>query len=680
MLVRLTRWLLAASWIAAAVLSFQVVEDASRTTPLGATVNLTVVTYQGNASAAQLRAELIELARQEGITLAQVVPDNERNRSVRGVYLVAGDSSAPGPEPDGDDFGDAMSTRVHPLADLGLRSPFGKWVIFGDPSHSSLVTSFFNDRGAQTVTRTVPDLPRLMGVAPSVYPVLLTVGLLLIGTSGAFVVSRTHRYAVQRLHGASAYAVWLRDIGPLLRIWGISGAAVTTTAALGAWLWSGGAGVLLFSSQTALFASCFLAVAMGTHAIVFVMVASVDILGALKGNVPGGATVTAYALRAAAVFVALGLASGTVSQVLDNSERTRAAQPLRELGEAAVLTFGNAYTEKDQNALGATVQPWLRTMDRQGDLIIAYRDSIGGQGSGIAYCPVLMVNEPFLAEQRVELASGEQVTADPRQGQIVVPDHLWSQREKVLGELEALLDFRLRGGSVQADQLLHGSDGQTIFSLQVPSSTSNPLSPEKAFVADPIVIVMPPGQFDSYVTAATSGQVLIRDRASTVPAIQQDPQLSRFIVSVTPVSARADVVAARESGQLRSSLISTGTAYVVVLMAGTAVTIAYTSRHAQRVLVRHLHGWRFASIYSRLLALESFLLAVILGWVPWQIYQEREELLQMAQVAPIPGRLPTAGVADLLPIIMLALITTGGFLATLVIVHRRVVRRGTSEG
>lgn len=316
------RVLLGLSWLASAVLAIQVVDARNASAPLPTSAVLTVTTWDGGESAAGLRASLAEFARSRQVTLAQETPDLEQGRTMRHLYLADGDPQVAGSEWVSDgigDFGESMNTQVHPLSEAGSRSPVGNWIVFGDSSKVTAVQQFLASHGALTEVAYVPaSAPYLRHASVSVQVAIGVIALLLVGTTGAFAVSRTRRDAIERLHGARRVQLFAQELAPLALIWTGSGLVLLVCAAAFVLARYEGVGLTPFLTVMATLATLlFLAMALAL-ALVMAMVNAVDVLGALKGRMASTAlTVSAYAMRASAVLVALTLGAGTASLLAD---------------------------------------------------------------------------------------------------------------------------------------------------------------------------------------------------------------------------------------------------------------------------------------------------------------------------------------------------------------------------
>lgn len=687
MLARLMRFLVTFIWIAAAFLSFQAVESQNSIAPMETSAVVTVTAWDGDGSAASLRRDVGRFALAEGVTVAQEVPDIKQRTTIRDLYLADGD-----PRVDGSrwltsgmaDFGNSITTRVHPVEDAGASTPIGKWLIFGDAAKGNTIQQFFQTRQATTdISYIVGPTPPYLSYLPS--PVLLTtwvIMLLVTGTTGAFVVSRTRRYAIERMHGARPATLLRQEATPLLMTGALAGVLVLTFSAAFTLVRYSGAGLVPFLTVTAVLGSFFLAAVLATLGLVLTMVTSVNILGALKGKTSSTwLTMSAYTLRATAVLVAIGLSATTVALIADQVEREQAGRPLQSLGNASVVSLGNAYTEEDQDQLGKTVEKWLQGLDANGDLIVALQADNTELSPTFTGRSVLIVNNAFLANQPVTLADGDRMRqAINGKVSIIVPDQGWAQRTNLKQDLAPALDLVLEGATDMPQTMVHAAPGQTFSTLTAPNGLLGTVGNNQVSSAtDPIIVAVSSPLTGGYVEGATAGEVLLTDPRSALIDIKNDALLSRFVRSVTPAIDQVNTVAAEKAAELRTTLFSSVIAYLVVITAGIAATIIYTRKNAQRIFVRHIHGWSMAATYRSILIVEAVLLLFLLGRIPWQIYQLRQELGPMNDIAPIPGGLPSLGVNDALAITVLAIVTTGGFMATLVVAHRRLIHHGVSE-
>lgn len=686
MIARALRLLQIATWLVAVVLAFVVVSGRSDAAPLPATANLTVTNWADSSTSGELRSALEQFAHENQITFAQQVPDFGQRGAVRHLYLVAGDPQGPGRvwlrEGRLGDFGGSMSTIVHPLSDAGVRSPIGAYVVFGDPSKAEALRSFFTGREMGV------ELVQIGQIGPVPRPVLLAgaaVALLTFSMVGAHVVAGTRRYAVSRLHGLPQRNLLLTDLRRLGAWWVVAGLGIVSVAALVILLRFGSAGIGLFVIAAVASQLALLVITVVAHALFLSMVSSVEMLRALKGELPGRTlAVTAYGLRLTGVIVAVATIATTFTLAADVVARDRSREAFDRLGDAAAITLGNAYTLEDQAILDTTVGPWLREVDRQGDLIVAAQQSLAApQWRGVR---AMIVNDLFLEQQPVQLADGGVVDrADAAAVTVVVPDAAWNDRDQLIPLLG--LDVQVRPDTKLRYAFRRAAPSQRFFTYApsgAPSTSVNVWDAAATFVTDPVLVLLPsaPGWLSdtSYASIASQGGALCIDPQIVSRAVAAQPDLERFIRGATPVADRAAAALAEQTAELRMSMFTAGIACLVVAMSGGAAALTHTRRLAQQVFVRFLVGWPFAVTYRSILLVELVLLTGLVAWIPLQIGAQRRALeVWQATGAPIPVDLPTMSSAQMAAITVLALVTSCGFLLALTLAHRRVVRWGASE-
>lgn len=688
MIARSLRLLHVVTWIVATVLAFIVVSSRNDGAPLPATATITVRTWTGSSTLEDLRSALEQHARQKQITFAQEIADFGNRGAVRHLYLADGDPLVPGATwlADGmGDFGGSMSTVVHPLRDLGTQSPLGAYDVFGDYGKAEELRTFFASRGMSV------DLVEIGRVGSVPRPVVLTgaiVALLIISMVGAFVVAGTRRYAVGRLHGLSYGSLLMIDLRRFAPTWAISGLAVLSLAGLVVLLRYGSPGIGLFLVTAGAIQLVLLLAAAVAHALILAMVISVEMSLALKGELPAWAlTFTAYGLRLTAVIIALGTIATTLTLAADVTARDRSRAAFEHLGKTSTITLGNAYTIEDQNKLHETVGPWLRKVDREHGLLLSAQQVIASSDPQWRGVNTLIVNDKFFADQPVHLAGGGTVhAADPGQITVMIPDARWDTRTQLRSQLG--LDAQLRPKTNINYEWVRAAPDQRFFTYAPASESSE--SKEQVwnttttFVTDPVIVVMPSGQGwlsdTSYSAIASQGGALFSDPRIVSTAVRQEPRLERFVRGVTPVANKAAAALTEQTAQLRMSLFTAIISCFVVAMTGVAAALIHTRQMAQRIFVRHLNGWPFATIYRTILIVELTLLAGLLAWIPWRVASQRRELeVWQATGAPLPVDLPSVSPEQWAAIAALALVTAGGFLLSLVTAHRRVVRWGTSE-
>lgn len=682
MLTRLARILTLTCWVLSLLLAYQVTDFANASAPLSATATVTVTRWNGAAPTTAVRGELQAFARKNQLTLAQIVPDLTAGRAVRHLFLVAGDPAA-GQDWSSrgiGDFGESTRTVVHPLTDAGPRQFIGNWVVFGSPSKATLFVAFLQRHGADATAtpqaRIPPALPHFT------HPVLLVAWvftLLLVASATAHTVSRARRYAVSRVHGISLWRLLLGELLPVIATWLIAGVAILAAGAGFTLARYRGAGMLYFLWSALVLSAGFLLAVLTATGVALYAIGSVDLLGALKGRTASRTlTVSAYVLRFAAVAAALGLVASALSLGGARAERLRAEDPLRALGDASLVTLGYAYSNEEQDRAGQLVGPWLQRLDAAGRLLVAIQRDGGSPPSPLSGHAVLVVNNAYLAHQPIALSDGSRLTRVTGGPTVVIPAAAWASRDAVRdGLVEDLPGAQAIGLGTAA--LSRAAPRLTVSTLTVPRVDPSLPGALQSIVTDPVVVAVPGPLPSGYVGAATRGQVLILDPKEAIREVRENPALSRYVMSITPVMEIAQAEAANQDLALRDAAVGAVVALLVVLMAGVTGTLIHTQRSAQRSMVRHLHGRSLVATYPTLITVEAVLLLAILAWFPVQVFQQRRELAPFNDIAPLPGGLPTLSMTHIAASLALIVVTSGGFWLTLSRAHRTIITEGISE-
>ncbi|MCH7229335.1 hypothetical protein L0U85_00420 [Glycomyces sp. L485] len=495
MINRSVRFLHLANWIAAAFLAFVVVVQWDEDSPLPAEASLTVLTWDDSSSVEEFRAEAEDFARENQITFAQEVVDLDERHAVRHFYLVDGDPSTGSDWLTGGyrDFSSAVTTRIDDFEELGNHTPIGRYYVFGDAAEAAELQGFFSEHGMEA------DVVRYgasRGVSMTVYTALAIMVFFTMAVVGAGVLSGVKAYGVGRLHGLSYSQLLFDDIRGAAGIWALSGIGVTALAAVAIGVYNG------FSSPAAFFMGMIAVdlvlttAALLANALVLALVMNVRIQSALKGELPGrSASTIAYALRLAAVYVAISSAATAITTGLDVAERDRSYDAYERMGDIAGLELGNAYSVEDQSELDRVVGPWLRDQDREENVILVEQGRISSPDPGLNGRTVLYVNETFLAGQeiRMEDGGGYKGVADEGEIDVLVPAAFWGDRADLAEELS--LEPKLIESAAETVEYEPKAiaDGQEFFTYLPPSDTpvaAVEFTAPQAYVTDPVVVVL----------------------------------------------------------------------------------------------------------------------------------------------------------------------------------------------
>jgi hydrogenase maturation factor len=333
----------------------------------------------------------------------------------------------------------------------------------------------------------------------------------------------------------------------------------------------------------------------------------------------------------------------------------------------SALSLGNAYTLAEQKKLGDTVGGWLRTQDSAGHVVLAGQEVLRDPDPLLNGRSVLYVNEAFLADQPVRLASG----GNYRVGDgldVIVPSSLRGHADVVTPSLETLLRQQTKFRAVEA------ADGQSFFTYAVPSSAGRPAGLpvlDQANVTDPLIVVLPSAKGllsnDSYTAFASSAMVLFPRPAVVKDAVASDQALQTYVRAVVPLSEQAAVEQQTVARELRLALLTALIGMLVLVITGIGVVLIHSRRNAQLIFARHVNGWSFPAVHRSLFAVEAVVLAVVIGVVPFQVWKQNQELA-VYQLTAGPTFSLTAAVA------LLVALMVCGMLAALAHMHRQVVR------
>ncbi|MFV0405655.1 MAG: hypothetical protein ACK5LN_02340 [Propioniciclava sp.] len=576
-----------------------------------------------------------------------------------------------------EDFGESVTTTVHPFTDIGSRSPVGIWFLFGNGEAPSQVEDFFVARGAQVTFYELEQVPySVPPVSETLRTAAIAMALLMASTAGAYVVARSRWYAIERLHGTHVLDMLGRELAPLGRVWVIGGVCVLPSCAIFDLMRYGGAGLAGFLWLTLVASGVLFLVVVAGTGLTLAMMWTVEVLGALKGELAfGGLAIASYGIRIVAILIALSATQSVLEVAAISAQQRQADAPLAKLGNVSTLTVGNAFTEADQDRLGEQVGAWLADLDEAGALIAAVPQPL--PGVGVPGQELLIVNQAFVERQPVSLDGGEQLGGQPLTHPVlVVPPHLWAERA-------TLIDLAADSSEVEVDPERWDAAEMVLAAPDMVLTTLTRSDADLAYSVgtvhrDPLILVLPT-LGHGYTAAATAWQVQVTDPDAALADVTSSDELTRYVLSISPVSDLLSAAAAARGRELQGALLGAITAALVVLMSGVAATLVRTRRHAARIWVRHLHGWTMPETHLGLLLAEAALLALTLAWLPVQVYLARRELAELDRIAPLTDVLPTLGWAGLLATMGLAVVVSGGFWITLRRAHHTIVHQGRSE-
>lgn len=565
-------------------------------------------------------------------------------------------------------FGRAFTVRTHPMPEFGDVGPNGYYLVFGGPeAEQALRTALaehglFEAPGSQTTQLwhflTGGHLLHLVAVA------LLTT----VTATGAGVLLSTRDHAVRRLHGRSYPGTLAGELAGVLRLWAV---ALPVSAAAVLLLLGGYNGwnqIGLYTGLALLFLALLAVACLVAHALCLALVHTTEILPALKGRLPvRGATVAVHLVRVPVLFLTLTLLGSVVTTAQDVRDQRVGLEVVEQYGQTSRPALSAHYGWADEGAVDDELGPWLRQADIDGDMVLAAQlhpaellpsapaePDAPAPGNPTPGNPILLVNDTYLAQEELLSPAGERYGPD-RAVRLLLPasaaEHAAPLTEGVAGWLGA----NSAPESVSEVVVRPAADGQNLFTY----GAGERLGAALPLLYEPVVIALPNGAVlsDSGYVNHLSGRQTVFPDPDVVEAFRtRNPEASRYISMVEPLSTSARTTHARTVHALRAELFNLFGAGTVLLLTAVAACVVHVRTRAQEIFARHLSGWSFPATHRRLLTTEAAIAAAFVGWTAWTT----------TGTEPVHA----AGIA------LASLTLTLGALAYF---HRRVVREGASQ-
>ncbi|MFC0116126.1 hypothetical protein [Kibdelosporangium aridum] len=673
------RFVLIANWIFACFFSFTLVTHWDELSPLPVESAVTVTQWDRSKPANELHAQIEQFMMDRAITAGRV--SNNFDGNGRTLYVAGSDPIVQEWLHDGyRDFTRSVTTHVRPFADLGAQEPVGSYVVFGDYAKAVELGEFFSTQGMRVNERADRWSLALIdrAVQDQQSSVLKMMVLVSVAVAAAGVLLGARAYGVKRLQGFGYGGLLLSDLRRATTYWLAAGALVLEVAAGFLAIYNGLASFGIYLLTTFVI-SCVLAiVAIGTHALALALLMQLRVLAAVKGELPARtASAAAYLLQAVTVVATVVLAERAIETGLDLKRRADVSAAYTQLGSTSRIGVGNVKSAAGFTEASSVVGAWLRAEEQANHLVLAGREIVQDAGA-LRGRDLMYVNENFLHAQPIRLADGTRVTTDGPA--LLIPADLWDHRDEMVRLLPSNLttvDFKRAETAV----------GQEVFTYT--SEIDGPVAPSQvdkdhSFAKDPIVVFLPSRSglitVDNLVAFATQGRVLFPNPQTVADAVAADPELRRFVVSATPAAAEAAEERTDALRDFRLALFGVGAGVLVLFVSGIGAVLIHTRRNAQLIFARHVSGWRFITTHRMLLAFEAVVLAVLVGWLPYQAARVNSRLAEYTSRGSSPPFDPvTLGFPEWGAIGVLAVLTVGGVVAALIRAHRRVVRAGASE-
>ncbi|MFF5438862.1 hypothetical protein [Streptomyces achromogenes] len=682
----------------AATLSFLFVRGLDETEVLGNAALVEVIDSDESSNGTQVIRAIETFAFEQKVGVAREIPDLKNPDGLRHLYLAPGsdasltagwlDSGYP-------EFSRDYATSVHPISDIERMDPRGSYYVFGSPKaadmlvtklrHLGLVTSVTHPLSYSELSDRYSDDP--------LFRALCVVALAAMTMTGASVLLNAKAYGILRMQGMSFIGILLRDLRQLAAFWFTAAGivAVVTVTWLGfyngfAWFW-------LFAGVAALAAAILVLAALAAHVAMLALTYRVDVLSALKGELPvRAASLSVYVVRIPVLLLALSIATNVTVAGRGVLMRLENQKVYDTVGDAVSIRLSGAFAMHTEQ-LDQHVGPWLRQADERGEVVLAGRKDLQVSTPGAHLPPgeFLIVNDTFLAKQPVKSPSGLRYTSQAKRGEasesrpvrVIIPDSLASHAQVLTKAASEIIDAR--GIRSIPLEVLKSRSGQRIFGYNtgayVYNSAHGP-DEDRSMLLDPVIIAVPNGSRfltdDAYTTFATQSGTVFPDPNTVLNGITHN-KLQSYISGVSPVGQKTALDLRKAAAELRLQVFNLIITAAILLITGVGVCIIYARKSAQRIFVRRINGWRYVATHRFILAVELAIAVIFATRVPFEAWQQGRELKRMAAAgAPAPFQPVHLTALDVGVLTALVAVEFGAVLFALAFFHRRIMKEGAT--
>ncbi|MEV6533703.1 hypothetical protein AB0M86_29595 [Streptomyces sp. NPDC051639] len=699
MLHRGIRFVHAAILAFSAVLAFLFVRELDDSGVLGNVALVDVVDSDYSVSSIQVVKGIESFSAEHSIGVAREMADLKNPDGLRHLYVTSGSADSvtttwlhngyPA-------FSKNYETRVHPISEIENQDPRGSYYVFGSSTAADSLRVKFAELGltagvthplsyAELVDRYSDDpLLRALGV----------VALAALTMTGASVLLNAKAYGVLRTQGMGFASIFLRDLRQLAAFWLL--AAGIGMAVISAFLgfYNSFAWIALYAAVSAGVAVLLTGLVLATHAAALALTFKVDVLGALKGELPSrAASISVYLVRIPALLLALSIATNVTLASRDVLTRQENRDIYGAVGDAVSIRLNGAFA-MHMDQLNGHIGPWLRQADASGEVVVAGRRDlqISAPGAHLPSGEILIVNDTYLREQPVLDPEGHRYAPetqtrkapDERSVRVIVPDSLSSHAAAITKAASLIIDPDLsRHIPIKT---LSGKTGQDLFGYNtgtyVYNSAHGPTE-DRSLMRDPVVVAVPNGSRfltnDAYTAFATQAGVIFTDPDDALSAIKEK-KLQNYMNSVSPVGQKTALDLREAVNRLRIQIFNLVVSVIVLLIAGVGVALIYSRKNAQSIFVRHIGGWRYVAIHRFVLCVEVAIAVIFATRVPFQSWQQKQELAKFSAAgAPAPFQPVHVSALDLAIITGLVVFEFGAVLLALKYFHDRIVKRQANE-
>ncbi|MCX5421592.1 hypothetical protein [Streptomyces sp. NBC_00078] len=704
MLHRGIKFVHAAILVFSAIISFLFVRGLDEELVLGSSAQIWVSESDDSVSGGQVARVIAAFSDDYDVAVARELPDVKNPDGLRHLYLASGDQNSDAASwlnhgyPA---FSKHLATDVHPIVEIGQRDPRGFYYVFGSPKAADKLVAKFADLGLSATVQhplAYSELALLFSGDDLLWS-FWVVALAAVTMTGASVLLSAKAYGVLRLQGKSFMDLLVRDLKQLTVFWSVAAGTVAAAVLVFLGLYNRLAWLGLFALVAACLAGLLVLSVLAAHAAALALTFKVEVLRALKGELPARAAfVSTYLVRIPAVLLALGFAMDVTQAGRHVMARQDNQDTYAKAGDAVSIRLNGSWGG-DSKPVVTHVGRWLRQADAAGEIIVAGRKDLQNVSSNarLPQGELLIVNETFLAKQPVLDVKDQRYSPAPRNGRaaeahsvrLIIPESLARHASDiratipdVFGRLDPDLRRRLKVETVQA------KSGQRVFAYSSGDRSPNiAYSPadDRSLVRDPVLVVVPNGSNiltnDAYTTFATQDGIIFPDPGDVLKPLAANEQgLQTYVAAVNPVGQNAALRLREAVNDFRLLFFDLIAAVTVLLITGVGVCIIHSRKHAQAVFAQHISGWRFAATHRFILAVEGLLAAFLTWWVPIQVWKQNQDLKEFTSQG-IPAPFPPVQITalDLSAIAGLAAVEFCAVLLALGIFHRRIVKAGAAE-
>ncbi|MGW2719583.1 hypothetical protein [Streptomyces sp. NPDC001492] len=674
-----------------AVLAFLFVRGLDENAPLGNSALVDVFDSDDSVSAARVVRSVESFAAERGVGVARDVTDLKNPDGVRNLYVAPGgpgsltarwlDDGYPS-------FSGHFKTRVRPLSALAQQDPRGPYYVFGSPADADALRAQFAGLGLTAAVShplSYAELSETYAADP-LFQAFCVVALAALTMTGASVLLNAKAYGVLRLQGMSFAGILLRDLRQLAVFWPAAAGVVVAASLAFLGFCNGFAWLGLFASVALAVALLLVLVVLATHAAVLALTFKVDVLRALKGELPSqGVSISVYLVRVPALLLTLSIATNVTLAGRDVLTRQENQEVYRTVGEAVSIRVNGAMAPH-MDQVNGHVGPWLRRADKQGQVILAGRRDlqISAPGARLPAGEIFVVNDTYLGRQPVLDRAGHRYGPAPGAVRVIVPESLSSHAPAITRAVSRIVDpGRDRHIPLRT---LTSRTGQRLFGYNTGSSVYNAAQgpdEDRSLVRDPVLVVVPNGSRfltnDAYTAFATQAGVVFPDPDDALNGIKTE-KLQDYVNAVSPVGQKTAMDLRDATGELRLQIFNLLVSLIVLLIAGVGVCVIYSRKNAQCIFVKRISGWRYAATHRFMLAVEVAIAVIFATRVPFVAWEQHQELKKYAASgAPAPFEPIRITALDVTLITGLVVFELGAVLLALAFFHGRIMKGGATD-